>query len=325
MMTHPIRITWTLAAILAFGGAHVSLAHAASVTLDAGAIFRDCPQCPELVVVAPGEFVMGSTPEQSRAAQVREDTAAREWPARPVSIGKPFAIGRYEVTRGEYAAFVEATGREDGDACITWDQKNGKWQTVDGASWRRPGFPLDDQHPVGCLDLADSMAYVAWLSTVSGQRYRVPTEAEWEYVARAGATTMQTWGDGYDDVCRHANASELTRAEAHGGLKDEPTRFFNCHDGFVYSSPVGSFPPNPFGLYDVIGNVWEWVTDCYFETYKGAPSDGTAWIIEGCERRVVRGGAWYSRIWFLRPAARSREPPSFRSSTLGLRVLRELP
>ncbi len=136
---------------------------------------------------------------------------------------------------------------------------------------------------------------------------------------------MQSWGEGFEQVCAHANSSDLSRAQAHGGLADEPTRFFNCNDGFVYTAPVGSFPPNPFGLHDVIGNIWEWVQDCFFPTYQGAPVDSSAWLVEGCDRRVVRGGGWYSRVWFVRPAGRSREPPEYRSMTLGLRVLRELP
>ena len=324
-MSQPTRISALWTAVLVAQLFQAEPGRAQGVSLAAGASFRDCAQCPEMVVIPAGTFDMGSTPAQSRAAGVREDLAPREWPARRVNIARPFAIGRYEVTRAEYAAFVRATERSDGEACITWNGATRKWESVTGASWRRPGFPQADDHPVGCLDLQDAMAYVAWQSTTTGQRYRIPTEAEWEYVARAGTTTMQTWGNGFAGVCAHANASELSRAEVHGGLEDEPTRFFNCRDGFVYTAPVGSFPPNPFGLYDVIGNVWEWVEDCYFATYQGAPGDGSAWLVEDCDRRVVRGGGWFSRVWFVRPAGRSREEPEYRSTTLGLRVVRELP
>ena len=324
-MSHPIPRAHLFVTCLTLLVGFMNLSQAASVSLTAGAVLRDCPQCPEMVVIPSGTFVMGSTPAESAAAQVSESTAAREWPAHQVSIRQPFAIGRYEVTRGEYAAFVAATGRGDGGDCITWDQASGKWQSVAAASWRKPGFPQNDDHPAVCLDLADSTAYVAWLSRISGQRYRLPTEAEWEYAARAGATTMNTWGDGYDEICSQVNSSDLTRADAHGGVGGEPTRFFNCRDGYVYTSPVGSFPANPFGLYDMIGNIWDWVEDCYSETYQGAPVDGSSWLWADCERRVVRGGGWYSRIWFLRPAARSREEPAFRAATLGLRVVRELP
>jgi formylglycine-generating enzyme len=324
-VSHPIRSAHLLTTGLALLVSVAQLSQAASVAPTVGAVIRDCPQCPEMVVVPEGRFVMGSTPAESAAAKVREDTAAREWPAHSVRIPKPFAIGRYEVTRGEYGAFVAATRRADGGDCITWDQADGRWQPVAKASWREPGFPQRENHPAVCLDLADSSAYAAWLSSISGQRYRLPTEAEWEHAARAGTTTMNTWGDGYEQICVHANSSDLTRAQAHGGIGEEPTRFFTCRDGVVYTSPVGSFPANPFGLHDMVGNIWEWVQDCYTETYEGAPMDGSVWMWADCERRVVRGGAWYSRTWFLRPAARSRELPTFRSATLGLRVVRELP
>ena len=306
-----------------YAGSGVS--RASSVSLAPGAVFRDCPQCPDMVVVPAGQFVMGSTPAESAAARVREADAAREWPAHPVSIPKPFAVGRYEVTRGEYRTFATATGRAEGRGCITWDQSAGKWQSVAAASWREPGFPQGDDHPAVCLDLADATAFAQWLSGRTGQRYRLPTEAEWEDVARAGTATMQTWGEGYDPICSQANSSDLTRADVHGGIDEDPTRFLRCRDGFVYTSPVGSFPPNPFGLSDVIGNVWEWVQDCYTETYQGAPVDGSAWSWPDCTRRVVRSGSWYGRVWFQRPAARSREEPAFRAATLGLRVVRELP
>ncbi len=324
-MSYPTRISSLCIALLMTVLMSAQLAQADAVSLSAGAVFRDCPDCPEIVVIPAGAFTMGSTPAETEAANLRPDIAPREWPARRVTIAKPFGIGRFEITRAQWAEFVEATGQPEGDACITWNVANGKWEEVPGASWRRPGFAQDDDHPAGCLSLADVRAYVAWLSAKTGQPYRLPTEAEWEYVARAGTTTLQSWGDSFDDVCDYANSSDLDRAQAHGGLEAEPTRFFNCHDGFVYTAPVGSYPPNQFGLYDVIGNIWEWVEDCYYATYEGAPSDGSAWIGDDCDRLVVRGGGWYSRVWFVRPAGRSRENPEYRSMTLGLRVVRELP
>lgn len=300
------------------------MAFAERVSLAAGSVFRDCADCPEIVVIPPGSFTMGSTPEETQRANLRPDISPREWPAHKVTIAKAFGIGRFEITRAQYANFVRATGHPDGDSCITWNLDTNKWEPVAGASWRRPGFPQGQDHPAGCLNLADTRAYVEWLSTTTGQHYRIPTDAEWEYVARAGTTTLQSWGDSFDDICKYTNASDLDRADVHGGLEEEPTRFFQCRDGFVYTSPVGSFPPNQFGLYDVIGNIWEWVEDCYYATYQGAPTDGSAWIGENCDRLVVRGGGWFSRVWFVRPAGRSREEPEFRTMTLGLRVVREL-
>ncbi len=301
-----------------------SVATAAGVALSSGAVFRDCPDCPEVVVIPAGTFTMGSTPEETERANLRPDISPREWPAHQVTIAKPFAMGRFEITRQQYAEFVEATGQPEGEVCTTWNLATGKWEPVKGASWRNPGFPQGEDHPAGCLSLDDVQSYAAWLSEKTGQRYRIPTDAEWEYVARAGTQTMQSWGDSFDDICKYANSSDLDRAAVHGGLEEEPTRFFLCHDGYVYTAPVGSYPPNQFGLYDVIGNIWEWVEDCYFATYEGAPTDGSAWLGD-CDRLVVRGGGWFSRVWFVRPAGRSREYPDYRSMTLGLRVVRELP
>lgn len=298
-------------------------ARAETVSLEPGAIFQDCADCPQVVVIPPGTFTMGSTPEETTRGGAPDKDAPREWPAHEVTISSAFALGRFDITRAQYARFVEATGHPDGSECITWNVPANKWELVAGATWKEPIIPQGPDHPVGCLSLADTKAYVAWLSELTGQRYRLPTEAEWEYAARAGTTSMQSWGDGFDNVCKFANVSDLSRARLHGGLEEQPTRFFRCDDGYPYTSPVGSFPPNPFGLYDMIGNNWVWVEDCYFATYEGAPTDGSAWTGD-CERLVVRGGGWYSRVWFIRSAARSREPPDFRAVSLGLRVVREL-
>jgi sulfatase modifying factor 1 len=296
------------------------------VDLQPGSVFRDCTDCPEMVVVPPGRFMMGSTPEDSELGGVRERDRSREWPAREVTIARPFAIGRYEVTVEDYAAFAEATGRKAGSACLTWKIQENAWGNRDGATWIDPGIPQTGEHPVGCIDYHDSEAYAAWLTGKTGHRYRIPTEAEWEYAARAGTNTLQPWGDTMEGVCQYANVSDFTRAEAHGGLESDPTRFNDCRDGYVFASPVGQFQPNAFGIYDMVGNVWEWVEDCYAVGHDGSPTDGSArFTPEDCELLVVKGGGWYARDWFVRPAARSRELREFRASTMGLRLLREIP
>lgn len=290
-----------------------------------GAVLQDCPDCPEVVVIPAGTFIMGSTPEQTEQAGVRQQDRTREQPAHRVTIGKAFALGRYELTVGQWRTFVEETGRTPGEACLTWDQTSNAWGEVIGATWWEVGYPQTEQHPVGCLDLADAEAYVAWLSEKTGQTYRIPTEAEWEYAARGGTKTLQYWSDDMNDICTYANVSDLDRADLHGGLEENPTRYFNCRDGHAYAAPVGSYAPNQFGLYDMVGNIWEWVPDCFVVGYEGAPTDGSAWLdADTCDRRIVRSGGWYARNWFNRPAGRSREHPEFRASTLGLRVLREL-
>ena len=290
-----------------------------------GTSFKDCENCPEMVVLSAGTFMMGSTEEETFNAMVRADAAAREQPKFAVTFAKPFAIGKYEVSIAEYRAFVEATNRPDPESCITWTEADNSWGEVKGASWQNATFFQGEDHPAGCLDLKDVRDYAAWLSDTTGARYRVPSEAEWEYAARGGTTTIQTWGNTMDDMCRFANASDLTRADKHTGVRDTPTRFFECRDGYVYTAPVGSFPPNAYGLYDMIGNIWEWVEDCFIVGYEGAPTDGSVrYDPNECERLIVRGGGWYARSWFMRPAGRSREHPDYRSTTLGLRVVRDV-
>ncbi len=286
-----------------------------------GTVFRDCPTCPEMVVVPAGRFTMGSTPEQTAKAGLPDEQGAREWPAHTVTIAKPFAMGRYELTVGEYAVFATETARASSANCTTWDSAQKKWGPVATATWREPGYGQTDRFPVGCITLDDARAYSIWLSAKTGQSYRVPSEAEWEYVARAGAKTEKI----DNKICAHANVSDLGRAEAHGGDVADASRFFPCRDGFVFSAPVGSFPANAFGLHDVIGNIWEWTEDCFTPpSYEGAPTDGSARRVEGCEKVIVRGGGWYSRSWFARAPGRSRETPDYRSSTLGLRLARDL-
>jgi len=279
--------------------------------------FRDCPTCPEMVAVPAGSFTMGSTPAQTTAAGLPDEQAAREWPAHTVTIAKPFAVGRYELTVGEYAAFADETKRIAAANCTTWDASLKKWGPVAAATWRNPGYAQTDRFPVGCLTIDDARAYAAWLSAKTGQTYRVPSEAEWEYIARAEPAAK--------DICAAANVSDLGRAEAHGGDASDASRFFTCRDGYVYAAPVGMFPANGYGLSDVVGNIWEWTEDCFIPTYDGAPTDGSARRGADCKQLVVRGGGWYSRSWFARPTGRSREAPDYRSSTLGLRVVRDMP
>ncbi|MEQ8510260.1 MAG: formylglycine-generating enzyme family protein [Rhodospirillaceae bacterium] len=298
---------------------------AADDAVHPGTNFKDCEHCPEMVVLPAGSFVMGSSPDETTMAKVRHQDAGREWPQRTVTLSQPFAIGKYEVTIGEWRAFVEATNRPDPESCTTWTESTNTWGVVEGASWHTAGFYQGEDHPAGCLDLQDVRDYAAWLSEETGSTYRLPTEAEWEYAARGGTATLNTWGNTMEDMCRFTNTSDLTRADVHGGFVENPTRYFNCRDGFVYTSPVGAFPPNAYGLHDMVGNIWEWVEDCFIVGYEGAPTDGSArYDANNCDRLIVRGGGWYARNWFMRPAGRSREYPDYRATTLGVRLVKEL-
>ena len=258
----------------ALAGAVLVLVAGAAGAQPAGTTFRDCPGCPEMVVVPAGSFLMGS-PESEE-----------ERPVHRVTIGYPFAVGMYEVTIEEWYACV-AEGY-----CLWFNE-------LDDEGWRRP---------VHLVRWEEAQGYVRWLSGKTGEAYRLLSESEWEYVARAGTTTRYWWGD------------EIGRNRAN---------CFHCGsrwDDGEGTAPVGSFSPNPFGLYDVHGNVWEWVEDCANESYHGAPTDGSAWeesgIITRSMRcpRVLRGGSWHSRRWYLRSASRSWGA----SSGVGFRVARTL-
>ncbi|MGF1641816.1 MAG: SUMF1/EgtB/PvdO family nonheme iron enzyme [Rhodospirillales bacterium] len=259
--------------------------------------FRDCDRCPEMVVVPAGRFVMG-------AKVGRRRLEANEEPAHEVEIRRDFAVGRYEVTVGEYRAFAEATGKDAGRGCKIWE---GTLKQDAKKSWREPGFPVLDRQPVVCIDWREATLYTRWLSDMTGHRYRLPTEAEWEYAARSGSDTRYWWGDHF--VLGHANCRDC----GSDWDNDKP-------------APAGQFLPNYFGLHDMHGNVWEWVEDCWHDTYLGAPADGSARQGDGgCKRRVKRGGAWDQPRDDMRSGNRSRDGADNRTSTLGFRVVRDLP
>ena len=284
-----------------------------------GEVFRDCETCPELVVVPAGTFTMGSDP-RDEASQVDER------PRHQVEIGS-FALGQYEVTLGEYAAFAAATNRASESGCDVMSvnrERGQEWNDSPGRSWRDPGFRQSNGEPVLCVNWADAQAYVEWLSATTGQAYRLPSEAEWEYAARAGTTTRWPWGDDADAQCAHANGLDTSFAEAHP-LDGPGWVLAGCDDRVVRTAPVGSYAPNAFGVYDMAGNVWEWVTDCWHENYARAPRDGSAWRNgRDCGRRVLRGGSWGSPPAFLRSANRVRDDAGARSDEVGFRVARTL-
>ena len=277
-----------------------------------GRVFRDCDGCPELVVIPAGEFRMGSPASE-------EGRYDREGPLRRVAV-ESFALGRREVTRSEYAAFVTATGRGSGDGCREWNGR--EWRTTAENSWREPGFAQGGGHPVVCVNWRDAQAYAAWLSGETGESYRLPSESEWEYAARAGTTTARYWGAGSDEQCGYANGGD-----------EAGRRHFNwnrsgvagCDDGVIWTASASSYGANDFGLFDMLGNAIEWVEDCWHEDYRGAPSDGKAWTVGGdCGRRVLRGGSWYSNPRFLRSAARDWYSTANRAYGAGFRVARTL-
>ena len=258
----------------------------------------------EMIEIPGGTFQMGD---------LSGDDDSDEPPVHTVTV-QPFKLGKYEVTRGEFGRFVSHTGyrttAERGAGCAVG--------TVDVVekSWNDPGFHQSDSHPVVCVSWDDAVAYVEWLSRETGERYRLPSEAEWEYAVRSGSTTGYHFGDDESQLCRYENHADRST--------DVPWRNESCSDGIgVGTAEVGNYQPNDFGLYDMHGNVQEWVQDCRNDSYAGAPSDGSAWISGDCSRRVVRGGSWYDEPAFLRSAFRLGGPRSGRYFNLGFRVAQD--
>ena len=218
-------------AALAAGGTTAGAATAAPVSTTPGTVFRDCPACPEMVVIPAGAFVMGSP--KSDAFYSNDN----ERPTHPVTIPRPFALAKSEVTRGQFAAFARETGHPVGNTCHGYDEK-GKWVERTG-NWQNPGFPQDDSHPVVCVNWDDIQAYVTWLQRKTGKQYRLPSEAEWEYVARAGTTTPWYWGSNSERACDFANIAGQHRQSQISHITWGP----KCSDGHAYTAPVGQFRP----------------------------------------------------------------------------------
>jgi len=264
---------------------------ALSVRPGSGASFRDrttdgapCPECPEMVVVPAGSFTMGSPPgEESRAAD--------EGPQRRVTIARPFAVGKFEVTFAEW------------DACLA---EGGCTHKPGDQGWGRGRRPVIN---VSWDDITQQ--YLPWLSRRTGKTYRLLTEAEWEYIARAGTSTPFWWGTSISTGQANYNGNYTYG----GGPKGEYRQ---------KTVPVDSFAANPWGLYNVHGNVWEWVQDCWNGSYNGAPVDGSAWPTGDCGRRVLRGGSWSYVPGGLRAAVRSGDSSGVRYVNIGFRVGRTL-
>jgi formylglycine-generating enzyme required for sulfatase activity/serine/threonine protein kinase len=274
---------------------------------------RDCADCPELVEIPGGRpFVMGSP-------ETEVGSYPKERPQRSVYIARAFLMGPFEVTVGQYRAFLRKSGHKQETPCATFDPSAGTYRVDAYAGWSKPDFPIADNHPVVCVSWSDAQAYAAWLSRETGKTYRLPSEAEWEYAARAGAEGAQPWGADGKRACEYANAADKT---GHERLPKDWDAFA-CNDGHAFTAPVGSFKPNAFGLHDMLGNVWEWVEDCFNQSYSGAPADGAPWRTGDCATRVMRGGAWISQIRDVRFANRGYNRGDRGYYSVGFRVVRE--
>lgn len=275
-----------------------------------GEVFRDCPQCPAMVVVPPGRFEMG--------ASAGESGRDSEFPRHGVAVAG-FALGRSEVTWGDYRRFVEATGRKADGVCRTWDPTRGSWANVQGFSWDSPGYPQGDDHPAVCVSWEDAWAYAAWLSVTTGRQYRLPSEAEWEYAARAGDDGIAPWGGEPVMACRFGNVADETVEEETAWAQRFP-----CRDNAWFPSGVARYRPNALGLYDMIGNVWEWTEDCWNPTYAQAAGDDRPAVCGRCDRRILRGAAWNTMPDSARYANRGYADLRRRGTNMGFRVARDL-
>lgn len=276
---------------------------------------------PPTVTVPGGTFRMGDG-----AGNGQKD----ERPVHEVRVAT-FRMGRHEVTLGEFRRFVAATGyRTDAERGVGHEGCYGRrapdgapWDTgrgwITGLTWQSPGYPVTERHPVACVSWNDAQAYVEWLSRSSGHRFRLPSEAEWEYAARAGSTTTYPWGEDANAGCRQANGRDLT-PWPDGGHWDERMA---CDDGHFAPAPVGSYAANRHGLTEMIGNLSEWVQDCRHDDYVGAPADGSAWIDGDCSQHLVRGGTFVYGPPGLRVANRVWNEPWYRVWYQGFRVVEE--
>ena len=279
-------------------------------------VYKDCADCPEMVVIPAGEVEIGGTAED--IALTTPAAAAPEQPRHKVTL-RSFAMGRTTVTRAQFSLFAAETGYKVVGTCGSFNLKTRVFEKHLETTWTDPGFKQTDRDPVVCVNMTDVAAYITWLTSKTKRVYRLPSEAEWEYAARAGTTSLRYWGDA--EACQFANASD--RSAVAFGAPASADVAFNCSDSFATTAPVGSFKPNRFGLADMLGNVSQWLADCLHPNYQDAPTDGSAWSgDEGC-RRILRGGAWMSVPSDIRVARRSSDPPEARGNGLGFRVASE--
>jgi formylglycine-generating enzyme required for sulfatase activity len=313
------RLAAALISAFSFAFAIPERATAQTSGPETGSVFRDCPNCPEMVVIPAGKFMMGSSPEEAArdvaAAPNSDKSTAKnfvlsEQPQHEVTIDAPFVMAKYLITKGEFAAFVQETGYTPAPGCVLYSLQ---YHVSPQADWKLPAFVQTERDPVVCVSWQDAKAYIGWLNkkvansadfTIEGP-YRLPSEAEWEYAARAGSRTARWWGDSIG----HNNA-----VCARCGSKWDQAQ----------TAPVGSFHPNPFGLYDLPGNVWQWTEDCWDKSYIDAPANGLPRLTASCDYRVWRGGSWASFPWLVRSATRTSNRSDQRANDTGFRIAKTL-
>lgn len=291
--------------------------------------FSDCDVCPEMIEIPLGDARIGSTTDETARYGVLGRYAKREQPQVRVPIVSRFAMSRYEITNAQFFAFVKDTDRDFSGGC---DQFHGNhWAIDDALSWEDPGFQAGDNHPVTCVSADDAMAYAAWLADSTGEPYRLASEVEWEYTARANSNASTYWNGSRADICLFANVGDKQTTVKYGWDKVERSegQFFtwsgvSCDDGFAETAPVGSFAPNAFGVYDMLGNINEWTADCFTENHEDHPGTHDVRAEGACTLQLLKGHTWSGNDFTARPAFRVRLEPSLRKYNLGIRVVKDL-
>ena len=281
---------------------NVPLRHLNEIALMPNDHFRECVSCPEMLVVPEGEYMMGSPDDEA-------DRNSNEGPQHRVKIPRHFAVSKLKVKREEFEKFVNETSYAGEDRCFTLE--DGKVEERAGRSFRNPGFEQNGSHPAVCVDWDDAKAYVAWLSKKTGKLYRLLSESEWEYVARAGTKTPFWWGTSIS-----TDEANYDGRSTHGGGSTGEYR--------EKTVPADMFKPNPWGLYQVHGNAMEWVEDCWNDSYQYGPSDDWMRVAGKCDVHVRRSGAWNTPAKMLRAAYRDNRKTGNRASNTGFRVARTL-
>lgn len=271
-----------------------------------GAIFSDCPGCPTMIVAPAGEWSLGSM-------QNRE-----EQPIHLVNFSRPFAVAQFEISRGEFAKFVSATNYS-AKGCLTYE--NNEWLHREQRDWQSPGYIQDDSHPVVCVSWVDATQYISWLSELTGKEYRLLSSSEWEYLARRGLDRNEIRNDSLKEICQFANVADESAQKEYPGWV-----VHNCDDHYVHTAPANttSFEPDPLGVSGLLGNAFEWVSDCWSAGYETAPSDGSANLTGDCTLRILRGGSWFSQPDYVRFGFENRFDSNTRASTFGFRIARGL-
>ena len=313
----PALLAWLVGCVLPFAATCATAATERSV--------QDCPDCPGMRNVPGGTFLIGSPDDEPGRHK-------NEGPQRTLSI-HALAVSATEITVGQFAAFVDATKRTTPAGCDTHgDGADGNWDFAPAASWRSPGFAQTAEHPVVCITWQDARDYAAWLASRTGRPYRLLYEAEWEYAARAGTTSAFYWGRAEEDSCAYANGGDRSllqalhawaNAIAQAKKEGEPgAHIIPCSDGAGFTRPVGQGRANAFALYDMSGNAWEWVEDCYTQgAYDHLSPDGRPASNDACTAHRTRGGSWDDYGIDLRSARRTSPLPlASRRNDTGFRV-----